>query len=124
MQFIDTHIHLQDFNKDFALEILDSNSVKAMLLISAKKEDWKNIVKLVGANPNKLLGALGVHPWYCDDVDENLLKFDRKSLVGGYDRVVKNEGYGDKIIELKSNNFGEYESNTKTFIKKRTHHCL
>lgn len=89
MQFIDTHIHLQDFNEDFALEILENRGVEAMLLVAAKYEDWEKICKWSKKYPDKLYGALGIHPWYCDEFDENIyeellknLENNPKMLVG------------------------------------------
>lgn len=88
MKFIDTHIHLQDFNKDFAPKILENNAVRAMLLISAKYDDWNNIINLVRAYPNKLRGALGIHPWYCDDVNVDLMNELREILVDNPDMLI------------------------------------
>ena len=64
MHFIDTHIHLQDFNPDFALEVINNLNLKKMILISAKNEDFQKISSLATKYKDKIIPAYGIHPWY------------------------------------------------------------
>ena len=89
MQFIDTHIHLQDFSADFAPAVLENAAAKRLVLVAAKKEDFAKIAGLLERYPHKLSGAFGVHPWYWQEeiglVQEALcemLKKFPKALIG------------------------------------------
>lgn len=64
MQFIDTHVHLQDFSADFAPAVFKNREAKRLVLVSAQKEDFFKIAELLDTYPDKLQGAFGVHPWY------------------------------------------------------------
>lgn len=86
-QFIDTHVHLQDFKPDFAPRVIRSVSAKKLVLISAAVDDFEKIAALVRAHPRKLCAAFGIHPWYWRDVaalellKKKLQEFP-KALVG------------------------------------------
>lgn len=87
MHFIDTHIHLQDFNPDFALEVINNPCLKKMILISAKKEDFSKISSLATKYKDKIIPAYGIHPWYSDtqnsiDTLEKELSNNPLALVG------------------------------------------
>lgn len=87
LQFIDTHIHLQDFKPDFAPPVLQHAAVKKLVLVSAKEDDYEKIAELMRAYPEKINGAFGVHPWYAQEefhieiLREKLKQFP-KALVG------------------------------------------
>lgn len=87
MQFIDTHIHLQDFKPDFAPQVLNNSEAKKLVLVSAKLEDFDKIAALSKAYPDKVLPTFGVHPWYwreslpIDELKALLQKFP-EALVG------------------------------------------
>lgn len=87
MQFIDTHIHLQDFKPDFAPRVLENAEAKQLVLVSASTADFEKIAELIREYPDKLIGAFGVHPWYSRDefsVEslKELLKKNPHALVG------------------------------------------
>ena len=87
VQFIDTHIHLQDFKPDFAPQVLANPLAKKLVLVSAQKSDYVQIADMLEKYPEKLYGAFGVHPWYChedwglDELRAQLKKFEH-ALVG------------------------------------------
>ncbi len=73
MQFIDTHIHLQDFSADFAPKVLADTAAKKLVTVSAGAEDFAKVAVLAEAYPEKIVPAFGVHPWRSRegfDVDE------------------------------------------------------
>lgn len=87
MHFIDTHIHLQDFNDDFALKVLRCDYLRKMVLIASREEDYEKIGKYLDEYANKIIGAFGIHPWYAnlDFNEEKLIKCLKKypnALVG------------------------------------------
>ena len=87
LDFIDTHIHLQDFKADCALRVLEHKSVKKMVLVSAVKDDFISISALLQKYPEKLIGAFGIHPWYAKekfDIEQlqEMLKQYPNALVG------------------------------------------
>lgn len=87
MQFIDTHIHLQDFKPDFAPRVLENAEAKQLVLVSASIADFEKIAELIREYPDKLIGAFGVHPWYSRDefsVEsfKEMLKKNPHALVG------------------------------------------
>lgn len=87
MHFIDTHIHLQDFKDDFALEIINSSALEKGILVSAVKSDWDKIAEYLRLYPKRFVGAFGLHPWYyneenfVDDLETKLKEFP-EALVG------------------------------------------
>lgn len=64
MDFIDTHVHLQDFNTDFAPSILADSEAQKLVLIAAQEADFDKIARLLRRYPERLTAAFGVHPWY------------------------------------------------------------
>ena len=74
LQFIDTHIHLQDFKPDFAPQVIRNTAAKKLVLIAAEEKNFDKIAELLRKHPRKLCGAFGVHPWYAKE------KFDEQGL--------------------------------------------
>ena len=64
MQFIDTHIHLQDFKAEYAPQVLANDEARRLVLVAAAREDFAKIAALLRRYPAKLGGAFGLHPWY------------------------------------------------------------
>lgn len=100
MQFIDTHIHLQDFKADFAPRVLENFKVKRLVLVSAQAKDFAKVAALYEQYPQKVIPAFGLHPWYTDEGEDmpllrTYLKRFSKALVGeiGVDgiRVIPSE---------------------------------
>lgn len=94
MHFIDTHIHLQDFNIDFAPQVVDDEELTTRVLVSASFDDFEKIDKIIEAYLDKFMGAFGLHPWYwadinkVDEIKKYLIKYPN-ALVGeiGVDRL-------------------------------------
>lgn len=94
MYFIDSHIHLQDFNKDFALKVLDDEKALKLVVVSAKEEDFDKVAELMDKYKDKVVGAFGIHPWYAKNdfkyakLEELLIKYPN-ALVGeiGFDGI-------------------------------------
>lgn len=67
MQFIDTHIHLQDDKSNNATEIInrakEEGAVK-LLCVAALEEDWGKIETLSKQFSEMIVPAFGLHPWY------------------------------------------------------------
>jgi len=87
MQFIDTHIHLQDIKSDCALKLMKSDSVKKLLVVCAKACDFEEALKFYNDYPNKVVVGFGVHPWYLEgdkDIDklEEFLGKYKNAIVG------------------------------------------
>lgn len=87
MQFIDTHIHLQDFKADCAPRVWHNPEAKGLVLVSAGREDFAKIAALLRQYPDKASGAFGIHPWHyrekapLDELETCLREFPQ-ALVG------------------------------------------
>ncbi len=76
MQFIDTHIHLQDYKQKCATDIIAEMpkfGVQKLLCVSATEEDWEKVAMLAQNDPQKVVPAFGLHPWYLEKRSANWL---------------------------------------------------
>ena len=67
MQFIDTHIHLQDDKSNNATDIISqalNQGCAKMICVSAMETDWEKVAELAKQYPDIIVPAFGVHPWY------------------------------------------------------------
>ncbi|MBE6445047.1 MAG: TatD family deoxyribonuclease [Alphaproteobacteria bacterium] len=99
MQFIDSHIHLQDYNaKDTPQVIAQAKDMGFYKLIcpAIKQTDWQRILDLSAEYSDMIIPALGLHPWYLSEVPDNweadisqILKSHPQVLIGecGIDRM-------------------------------------
>lgn len=113
MQFIDTHIHLQDYKQKCATDIIEEMSkfgVQKLLCVSATEEDWEKVAILSQTNPQKVLPAFGLHPWYLDKRSknweeklENMLQQFPNALVGecGLDKLKNPETMPQREVFIK-----------------------
>lgn len=105
LQFIDTHIHLQDFKPDFAPQVLKNSAAQKLILIATQPADFPKISALIKAHPQKMIGAFGIHPWYKDEpfsieeLKQKLIEFPN-ALIGeiGVDEL--REKVNDKQHQL------------------------
>jgi len=77
MNFIDMHIHLQDYKSDNAENIIAASGAKALVCASAIEADWEKIATLAEKYPDRVIPAFGLHPWYLED-----------AKIGWQDRII------------------------------------
>ena len=73
MQFIDTHIHLQDYKSNNTTEIIAqavSSGIKQMICVSAHPDDWNKVAALATQFPDNIIPAFAVHPWYIAEISK------------------------------------------------------
>ena len=67
MQFIDTHIHLQDYKRKCATDIVaaaQAAGVEKMVCAAVREQDWERLAGFARDFPGKVLPAFGLHPWF------------------------------------------------------------
>lgn len=113
MQFIDTHIHLQDYKQKCATDIIEEMSefgVQKLLCVSATEEDWAKVAILAQNNPQKVVPAFGLHPWYLEKRSanwlstlEDMLQQFPNALVGecGLDKLKNPEAEPQREVFIK-----------------------
>lgn len=101
MHFVDTHIHLQDYNSADIKNVVtnaNKNNVCEFINLSANPNDWNKVINIAACYKN-IIPALGVHPWYIDQAQtgwlqnlENLLQTNPNLWIGecGIDRLKNN----------------------------------
>lgn len=83
MQFIDTHIHLQDYKSNNAPQFLDElkkDGIKKVVCAATKEANWEAVCKLAQEFPKFVVPALGLHPWYLQDCSKDWCKNLQKLL--------------------------------------------
>jgi len=108
MEFIDSHIHLQDYKTKDINNIIKNaflSGVTKFINVSAHPSDWPAIDELAAQYP-QIIPAYGIHPWYISGAPANWqtelerrLQNNPKACVGecGIDRI-KN---GDTEAQIK-----------------------
>lgn len=99
MQFIDSHLHLQDYKTNNAPQIMAELKAKGFAKVvcaSSTPSSWETVASFAEQYPDMVLPAFGVHPWYVNEAPENweqklysYLKKFSSSWVGecGLDRL-------------------------------------
>lgn len=99
MQFIDSHIHLQDYKANNAPHFvanMKSLGLEALICPSVNENDWDRVIRNSYQNSLLIIPALGMHPWYLNNATEKWkedlerkLKENPKALIGecGFDRL-------------------------------------
>lgn len=91
MRFVDTHIHLQDFDTpaEEVICLLRQNGVDKCICISATEDDWDKVAALAQNFPQTVIPAFAVHPWYVQSAKsgwqerlEQKLKDFPQALIG------------------------------------------
>ncbi len=92
MQFIDTHIHLQDDKSNNATDIINGavqQGCRKMICVSAVEEDWLKIIQILEKEGDKIVPAFGIHPWYVTDTTggwqtrlQDILRHYPQALIG------------------------------------------
>ena len=111
MFYADTHIHLQDYNSADVKNVVTNaqkNNVCEFVNVSSHPQDWQKVLDLA-ANYSSVIPAIGVHPWYINNLSaewasklENLLKNNSYLWLGecGVDRL-KNKDMSKQLEILK-----------------------
>lgn len=67
MDFIDTHLHLQDYKTRFATDIVreaQAAGVVKMVCAATGFFDWDKVARFAKQSPGTIIPAFGLHPWY------------------------------------------------------------
>jgi TatD DNase family protein len=73
MDFIDMHIHLQDYKSSYAKDIIEQSQrigAKKFVCNSAKEEDWKKVSVFAKEFGDVVVPAFGLHPWHLNETKE------------------------------------------------------
>ncbi len=73
MYYVDTHIHLQDYNPADIKNVVTNakkNYVNAFVNASAHPNDWETVLNLANED-SVIIPALGIHPWHIDDISDS-----------------------------------------------------
>ena len=129
MQFIDTHIHLQDVKSNNATEIIfraTTENIAQMICVSAVEEDWNKVEKLSLQFPQTIIPAFAIHPWYVSETSHNWqdrleekLQKNPSALIGecGFDGLKEN-------IELQKLVFAEHIKLAKKYHRPLIIHAV
>lgn len=74
MKFIDTHIHLQDYNIKYTTDIIETAQAKGVekfICVGTSPEDWEKVAAQAERRPEKVIPAFGLHPWHTAKAPEN-----------------------------------------------------
>ncbi|MDW2958497.1 MAG: TatD family hydrolase [Alphaproteobacteria bacterium] len=83
-KYIDAHCHLMSNTEIVRAREL---GVAGMICNGTRPSDWGDIVHLVRGN-NDVYGAIGVHPWFVDDLPDNWDLELRKTLIANPDLMI------------------------------------
>lgn len=78
VQYIDSHCHLQEYKDDELDQVLNSCSQKGLGIIYTNSTNDKDFEKTLEISSNKsnkgikIIPGFGVHPWYLDEVINNV----------------------------------------------------
>lgn len=74
MNFIDLHIHLQDYNQQYATDMVKKAQkcgLKKMLCNGTMPQDWPLVADYARKYPDLIVPAFGLHPWKVSGADED-----------------------------------------------------
>lgn len=99
MQFIDTHIHLQDYKSINATDIIlqaPKTGCAKLICVSSVETDWEKVSAYYASNPQYIVPAFGLHPWFLDAINsdsiyklEEYIQAHPQALIGecGLDKL-------------------------------------
>ncbi|MBE6452718.1 MAG: TatD family deoxyribonuclease [Alphaproteobacteria bacterium] len=99
LQFIDSHIHLQECDLSLLKELQNGGLLKAVCP-STSEDDWAKVEDISSTYPELVFPAYGVHPWYVDTIStdwsaklENKLLTNSNAWIGecGLDKCKKTD---------------------------------
>lgn len=67
MEFIDLHVHLQDYKANFATDIVkkaQKSGLKKMVCAGTSSDDWEQVARWAEREPGLIVPAFGLHPWH------------------------------------------------------------
>lgn len=74
MNFIDTHIHLQDYKSKSAPQIIAEAAalgIEKFICAGTCEQDWKTVAALAEQFPAAVIPAFGLHPWFIKEVSHD-----------------------------------------------------
>lgn len=84
MQFIDTHLHLQDYKTGFATDIVKEaliGGVDRLVCAATGMFDWDKVARFAKQYPGTVVPAFGLHPWYLQEAKPDWLPRLREYLA-------------------------------------------
>ena len=109
MRFTDSHCHL-DFdplNLELTKLLLacSESGVKRIVVPGVSPDNWQQVLALKSTNQVTIYKALGIHPWYLNDLDESALACLENSIDNNQDKLVAvgEIGIDGKIAEQQHN---------------------
>lgn len=76
MQFTDSHLHLQDYKTNNALQIIKDLQAKGFVKVvcaSSTPKSWEKVASLARQHPDMIIPAFGLHPWYINEAPQDWL---------------------------------------------------
>lgn len=74
MNFIDTHIHLQDYKSKSAPQIIAEAAalgIEKFVCAATSEQDWESVAILAEQFPAAVIPAFGLHPWYIGEASSD-----------------------------------------------------
>ena len=83
MNFIDMHIHLQDYDRQFATDLVkkaQKSGFKKMICTGTSPDDWEEVALWRNRYPDFIVPSFGLHPWQVGRFGENFIDVLRAYL--------------------------------------------
>lgn len=127
--FIDTHIHLQDFKDPYAdvIESFVKQGINKLICAATKREDWEKIEKIYQDFPDNIIPAFGIHPWYVRDIKNNWAEDLEKLLIKYPHALIGETGldrYRDEDYEPQNSIFKQHIELAKKYNRALLVHAV
>ncbi|MBP5399847.1 MAG: TatD family hydrolase [Alphaproteobacteria bacterium] len=129
MKYTDSHIHLQDYEKDFATEIIKKAiniGFKKFVCVGTSQKDWQTVADITLENPHFIVPAFGLHPWKVASVSPDWQKELEKYLTSFPNALIGEIGL-DKLkpdIELQKQYFSDQLAIAKKYNRPAVIHAV